>query len=197
MGPLLTPAVGPLLTPPVHGSTVNTSSGSTVNTTSGRIPNSERVAGPVPTPSYINNDASKSFDVQALQEEYKGIVNDLLTSDPDLSHRERPKCKGVRINPKLIPAVGLMIHQHWTNEETRRGGFWALNCLVYGGAVLVTRKPRIKSPSLHSRKPPAGRWRPKGNRATITHYRRLISWLNQEVKRQKSSGKTTPHQHQM
>ena len=198
MGPLLTPPVGPLLTPPVHGSTVNISSGSTVNTISGRIPNSEGMARPsVPTPSDIDNDASESFDVQALREEYKAIVDDLLTSDPDLSHRERPKCKGVRINPKLIAAVGLMIHQHWANEETRKGGFWALNCLVYGGAILVTRKLGIKSPSSSSQKLPAGRWHPKGGRATITHYRHLISWLDQEVERQKSSGKATPHQHKI
>ena len=151
----------------------------------------------MPTPSDIDNDASESVDVQALREEYKAIVDDLLISGPDLSHRERPKCKGVRINPKLIAAVGLMIHQHWANEEMRKGGFWALNCLVYGGAVLVTRKLGIKSPSSSSQKPPAGRRRPKGSRATITHYRRLISWLDQEVKRQKSSGKATPRQHKI
>ena len=126
ISPLVTAALPkvPLLAAIVVGAPPPTTAGGPIP-----VAQRERVANEnVPPPSRAEHqDSSEPIDTEALREEYKAIVDDLLRAAPDLAGRERPKCKGVRINPKLLAGVGLLIHQHWADEEVRGKGFWGLN----------------------------------------------------------------------
>ena len=66
---------------------------------------------------------------------------------------------------------------------------------MYAGAAVVYRRVSYKCPMNNSskRKPPK---RAKEDRK-VSRYRRLLSWLAQEIMRQKEGKKATPRQHKI
>ena len=98
ISPLVTAALPkvPLLAAIAVGAPLPTTAGGSIP-----VAQRERVANEnVPPPSSAEHqDSSEPIDTQALREEYKAIIDDLLRAAPDLAGRERPKCKGVRIAP--------------------------------------------------------------------------------------------------
>ena len=103
-----------------------------------------------------------------------------------LSGRGKPRCKGVRVDAKLLREVDEIICTEWRKGEKT---LWRLNCLVNAGAVVVVK--RVKKP--HSRADPGLRDR----KAEIAQLRKVIGWLDSEVRRWKVGLRPTPKQQRL
>ena len=96
--------------------------------------------------------------------------------------RRRPKCRGIRIDAELLLGVDEAICELMGDSES----LWKLNCLVYAGAVVVER--RVK------RDPPLPGASLDRRRIWIRHLRRVIGWLESEVRRRRTGVALTPRQ---
>jgi len=107
----------------------------------------------------------------------------------DLQGRPRVKCRGRRIDPALIRPVDSMIVENFTKLGTEEDLFLVLDNLVSAGSVVVCRRMGFQSPNPKSKKP--GRPRKAREDRKVSHYRRLLSWLAQEIQRQQDGKKAT------
>ena len=136
-----------------------------------------------------------SDELQSLQEEFLKYLKEVEASQNDLSGRCRFNCRGRRID-ELLKQVDSLIVRHWTAEGgTCEDPFWVLSSLVYAAAAVVHRRVTGRRPGTNSskRKPPKKRREDH----KVSHYRRLLNWLAQEIMRQKEGKKATPRQHKI
>ena len=116
----------------------------------------------------------------------------------DFRGRERPMCRGRKVDPKLLRNVD--VHIESLLQSTAAEALpQTLNCLVYAGALYCTRS--LKGDA-GARCPGQGRSQNAQTGAhmvaqldsKIKHTRRLIGWLGSEIQRQKSGTKATNRQ---
>ena len=91
-----------------------------------------------------------------------------------------------------------MIMELWTQQQPHEDPLWLLNCLVYTSAVVVynrvqngtLRKPYPQNRTLRRKK----RQPTERNERKVSHYRRMLSWISQEVQRQQEGKRATKRQ---
>ena len=111
----------------------------------------------------------------------------------DLSSHSRYKCRGRWIDPAIIRQVDALIVGHYAGAEAPgEDPFWRLNCLVNAGSVVVSRQVGVQGRHLNAN--PAKRQRRAREDKKVSHYRRLLSWIAQEIKRQEEGIRATNKQ---
>ena len=122
-----------------------------------------------------------------LRKEFLSIVGKITSQEEgDLSMRAVPKCKGIFVQKTLLRTLDDLIAEEYSKGEPSH---WRLNCLVYAGAELVSRRVRG---SFHKNAPK----RPKLSRKErdVLNLRRDIGRLEAEIRRQKTGEPHTPRQ---
>ena len=145
----------------------------------------DRLSNTVDTVSDANgyNEEEEPFKVE-LRKEFLSVLGDIDRAEEGcLEGRGKPRCKGSYVANELIRGVDDLIV-----EELKQGPqtLWRLNCLVYAGAVVIERrvkKPRPEQRQLTNRKA-----------LQINHLRRVIGWLECEIRQRKRGSPLTSRQ---
>ena len=121
-----------------------------------------------------------------LRNEFLSVLRTVeACEEGDLSKRGRPSCKGTMVSQRLMRTVDDSIVEEYQKGERSH---WRLNRLVYAGAELVAS--RVKRTFAATKKQPSL----KRREAKVTHLRRIVGWLEAEIRRRRIGQKATPRQ---
>ena len=111
-----------------------------------------------------------------------------LCGKGSLSRRKNPRIKGIKAERTLFHQMDKLMCEEWSKGKEKT--LWCLNCLVYCGAVVITKRV---SRSLAQ----VGMVDPQQRKAEATQLRREVGWVQNELKRQKTGAKATPMQNKI
>lgn len=112
-----------------------------------------------------------------LREEFLEVLGEVRAAVAKA--RKRPKCQGRRLDSDLLEQVDSLIAEYYDGSD---GSLWALNCLVYAGAVVVDQRSKSSRPGCETA---------KAVRTKEAEVTRKIGWLETEISRRVRSQHST------
>ena len=122
-----------------------------------------------------------------LRKEFFSILRKITSQgEGDLSKRAVPKCKGILVQKNLMRDVDWLIVEEYKKGEPSH---WRLNCLVYAGAELVSRRVRGNFHKRTRKQPDM-----KRKESDVRNLRKDIGRLEAEIRRRRAGEPATSRQ---